>query len=326
VEPTPEQAQLKQRLRECLAYYFQRPEDNSQRSPWGVMHAIVGFGVDTPLRAQGQTVNAIAWLCANAPCYNMRLMRFQHERLGVNMGPGYQGHQGQWLCILAQSRVQRDYPLIVEGRALKVADLIEQEQWTCEAGTELTFKLIGLSYYLKSDAIWRNQRGEEWDLPRLIREELAQPIVGAACGGTHRLMGLSYAVRERHKDGLELTGQWQRAERFLADFHEYTFRLQNADGSFSTAWFERRDDRGTRDRRLDTTGHILEWLVYSLSREQLDDPRVTKGLSYLVDLMWQYRAHPWEIGPKGHAIHALAMYDERVFGGQPGRRAEELTK
>jgi hypothetical protein len=139
-------------------------------------------------------------------------------------------------------------------------------------------------------------------------------------------MGLSYAVRERHKDGKEIAGQWLRAQKFLAEFHEYTFQLQNADGSFSTGWFERRDDQGTLDRKLNTTGHILEWLVYSLSREQLDDPRLVKGVGYLVDLMWQHRGHPWEVGPKGHAIHALSMYDERVFGGRPGQRAVELAE
>jgi hypothetical protein len=40
--------------------------------------------------------------------------------------------------------------------------------------------------------------------------------------------------------------------------------------------------------------------------------------------MWRYRGHEWEIGPKGHAIHALALYDERLFGGQPGQRSEQL--
>ena len=40
--------------------------------------------------------------------------------------------------------------------------------------------------------------------------------------------------------------------------------------------------------------------------------------------MLQNRDHDWEIGPRGHALHALALYDERVFGSKPGDRAAVL--
>ena len=68
-------------------------------------------------------------------------------------------------------------------------------------------KLIGLVHYLPPDTTWKNNMGQTFDIPRLIREELKQPIVGAACGGTHRLMGFSYAVQKRKKQGLPITGQ-----------------------------------------------------------------------------------------------------------------------
>jgi hypothetical protein len=77
---------------------------------------------------------------------------------------------------------------------------------------------------------------------------------------------------------------------------------------------------GTVERRIETTGHTLEWMVYSLSDEQLQDPRVVKGVDFLATLMWDHPDYDWKIGPRGHALHALAMYDERVFGGRPGSR------
>jgi len=321
---TPEQVALRDQVRRCLAYYFYRPESIRRRSPWGVMHSMVGFGVDTPLLAEDGEVNAIAWLCANGPCNGMRLLYRNLDCVGVQMGPGYQGHSGQFLSILAQSRVKIDYPLVVGGQRLSVADLVKAEQLTCRSGTELTFKLIGLAHYLEVDARWQDQNGETWDLPRLIREELAQPIVGAACGGTHRLMGFSYAVRKCEKSGQGLTGQWLRAKEYLDDYHDYTFRLQNSDGSFSTNWFGGRSNHDDIDRKLNTTGHTLEWLVYSLPKERLADERVVQAVEFLTDLMWRYRGHEWEIGPKGHAVHALALYDERLLGGLPGQRSEQL--
>ena len=53
-------------------------------------------------------------------------------------------------------------------------------------------------------------------------------------------------------------------------------------------------------------------------------PRVTRAVDYLTELMLQNRDHDWEIGPRGHALHALALYDERVFGSKPGDRAAVL--
>ena len=76
---------------------------------------------------------------------------------------------------------------------------------------------------------------------------------------------------------------------------------------------------------MNTTGHILEWLVYSLPPEELTDPRIVKAVSFLTDMMWENRTQKWEIGPEGHALRALALYDEYVFGGQPGKRHIELA-
>lgn len=122
-----------------------------------------------------------------------------------------------------------------------------------------------------------------------------------------------------------MTGQWWRAEKFLSDYHAYTLTLQNTDGSFSSNWFRGRADWGGAPRKLNTTGHILEWLVYSLPPEELTDPQIVKAVSFLTDMMWQNRNQKWEIGPEGHALRALALYDEYVFGGQPGERHIELA-
>jgi hypothetical protein len=208
----------------------------------------------------------------------------------------------------------------IEEQEFTVQDLIEYEKRTCEPASELTFKLIGLSHYLDTESTWESETGETWSISRLIAEELAQPVIGAACGGTHRLMGFSYAVRKREQRGEPMVGEWLRARKYLDDYVDYTFQLQNEDGSFSTDWFAGRADSGDLDRRLQTSGHILEWLAYVLPQHELGDPRVVKAVDYLAGLLLEHRQRDWEIGPKGHALHALAIYDERVFGRKPGQR------
>jgi hypothetical protein len=326
IEITPELEELRGRIRECLAYYYFRPENVALRSPWGAMHAMIAYGVDSELIVGTKKVNAIGYLCYNGTCNGQQLFYTSNGKLQTRIGPGVQGHPGQFLAMLAQSRVKTDFPLLVDGQKFTVADLIQHEKDTCRPASELTFKLIAFTHYLKSDEKWLSNDGQEWSIPRVIKEELAQPIVGAACGGTHRMTGFSYAFRKRETRGEEFTGQWLRAKKFVADYHDYAFKLQNPDGSFSTDWFAGRADFGPPTRRLETTGHITEWLTYSLTKEELVEPRMTKSVRYLADLLMENRNEKWGIGPLGHGLHALALYDERIFGGQPGTRAVELAE
>lgn len=325
-ELSPQARQQRDALRRCLAYYFLRPEAASERAPWGAMHAIVGFGVDTTLQAGREKVNAIGWLCWNQPCAGQQLFYTDRGQVIAPIGPGYQGHEGQFLQIMAWSRVPKDYAMKVNGQDYSIADLVKREQATCRSGTELSFKLVGLSHYLDSDATWQNQAGETWSLERMIQEELAQPVSAqVACGGTHRLMGLGYATRKREQRGEPLTGQWARAKQAVDRFAAAALRLQNADGSFSTNWCDGPGNSADIERKVNTTGHTLEWLLLSLPDEQVNDPRVARAAQFLTTAMWDYRGHSWYIGAKGHALHALTLYDERVFDGRPGQRGADLT-
>lgn len=323
----PEMLARRNRIRDVLAYHFERPEKAVDRTPWGLMHAMIGYGVDaTILDAAGKKQNAIGYLCYNYAGKGQRLFKLDHGRIAADVGEGIQGHPGQFLAMLAQSRVELTYPMRVEGRQFRVQDLLEYEMRTCKPRTELTFKLMALSHYLPSDATWRDERGEMWSISRLIEEELKQPIIGAACGGNHRLNGLSYAVNNRIRDGKPIDGQFARADKFTRDYRDYLFTMQNPDGAFSTQWYRYRAAAPDLGRRVQTTGHMLEWLVYSCPDSQLEDPRLLRALDYLTGVLAAGKGTKWEIGPQGHALHALAIYDERVFGGRPGMRAVQLSR
>ena len=319
------------RVRRVLNTYYKRQLNSRDHNPWEMMHAIIAYGVHTKIHRGGPkapTVNAVSYLCWNGTCHGLELLYLDKNRVNARKGPYVQGHYAQLLAILAQSRVPKDYPLRVGDRKFTIADLIETEKLTCDEGMELTFKLISFSHYCDSDMTWKNDKGEDWDIPRLIQEELKAPILSnAACGGTHRLTALAYAVRNRAKQGHEIDGAWLRAQKYLNDYHRYNFSLQNSDGSFSTEWFRRREARDDLDRRLQTSGHILEWFVYSLPEEQLTDPRVVKAVKYLSGILAAQPSREWEIGPLGHAIHALSLYDQRVFKtAEEGARSEPIAE
>lgn len=315
------------RLRKALATYYQRPVNARDNTPWETFHWVIAYNVYAEILANGpwgNRTNAVGWLCFNRPCKGQYLLTLDQGRIKAQYGVGLQGHEGQFLAILAQSRVMIDYPLRVGNRNFTVSDLVRSEMLGCQSGTELTFKLIALSHYLELDSQWKNSAGETWDIPRLIREEIAKPIQGAACGGTHRLMGLSYAVRMRKLRGEPIDGEYRRAEAYVRDYQKYAFSLQNADGSFSTNWLAGREAKTDVERRLQTTGHILEWLIFSLPDAELKNPRIVQCVDFLTNILLQEPNREWKIGPLGHGLRALTLYDRRVYEAYD-RPAQDLA-
>ena len=314
---TTSQANLRKKIRGVLTHYYNRPMNTRDRSPWELMHAMLAFEAHSKVLQggpNGDPITAVGWLCYNQECKRRTLMYVDDDgKLQVRVGPALQGHRGQLLAMLAQSRINVNYPLLVEDHKLEVADLIEMEKRTCYPRTELTFKLIALMHYLDSDATWINDQGMEWNIPRLISEEIRQPVRGAACGGTHRLGGLTLAYKTREKRGEPVDGQYLKAKQFVTRYQQYAYRQQNRDGSFSTEWFRGPGNEDDIDRKLKTTGHILEWLLYASGEKELKHWKTTKAVNYLASIMERNRYKDWEAGPLGHAIHALLVYDRLVF-------------
>jgi hypothetical protein len=316
---TPRFERLRKQIASTLALYQQRPLNTAHNTPWEVMHGFIAFGIPTQVRvggAVGDLVNAIGWSNMGGRCRGQVMLTTKDAHVQALIGPGVQGHSAQYLAILAQCRVSAQSPIVLQSGTFTVAHLVEEEKLACREKAELTFALIALAHYLPTDAVWKARDGKEWSLPRLVEEEIVQPIRGAACGGTHRLYGLSYGCQRRLKQNGRLDGVYLRADKYVRDYQEFTLtKLQNRDGSFSTEWFkypaDRRDDV---DRKIQTTGHILEWLVASLEQERLYDPRVVQATEFLAAALAREPDRSWRIGPLGHALHALNIYQERAWG------------
>ena len=310
---------LRVRIAQTLATYQRRPMNTSHHSPWEIMHGFVGFGIPTKIRVggpRGELVNAIGWMNSGGRCRGQVMLTLRDERPHALYGVGLQGHSAQYLAILAQCRVSAKSPLLLGGKNFTVADLIEDEKLNCRSGTELTFALIGLAHYLPTDAVWRSSDGEMWSLERLMEEELRQPIRTAPCGGTHRLFSLAYGCQRRLKATGQLDGVYQRANTYVREYQSLTLRrLQNRDGSFSTEWFKYPDNRDDDiDRKVQTTGHILEWLVASLDQEKLYENRIIAAAEFVATALAREPGRNWKDGPLGHALHSLSIYQERVWG------------
>jgi hypothetical protein len=326
IKPTRSVSRMRNTIRQGLLYHYARPEAANERSNWGMLHSIMVFGADTKIRVNNRKHSAIAWIAGNNACRGQRLLTTENDAIAARSGVGLQGHQGQFLAVFSLCDVPLDYPVYASNEKFSIREMVESEMLACRSGEELTFSLIGLSHYLDTDTIWLNADGETWSFERLIKEELSQSIVGAACGGTHRLMGFAHALRKRRAAGKPITGQWKRAEIFMKDFEKYAYRLQNRDGSMSTDWFEGREDNGDMDRKIQTTGHMVEWLLTITPDAKLQEPRLVNAVRFLANTIYSERGHDWKIGPKGHALRSLAMYYERAYGGNKAWQSSSMAK
>lgn len=318
-------------VQSVLDEYYRAPLNTRDDSPWSVLHWSIAYGVDAKVavgKPNGQQVTAIGWLCCNYPAAGKQMIDVRNGKWDLEIAPGRQGHDAQFLSMLAQSRVNRNYLLRVGGQEETVEQLIEYEKRTCRRGQELTFKLTALSHYEGTEAKWKNARGESWSVTNLLEEELAAPVgrYEATCGGLHRLFAINYAVDRRLREGLPIDGPYRAAQQKTQQYQQRAFRLQNRDGSFSTAWLDNAENRGDDTRRLTTSGHVLEWLVFSLPEEQLDDPRLLRGVQYIAQLLKGRSQEDWHPGAMGHALHALSIYEQRTLGVEPGQRSLRLAK
>lgn len=312
-------SRLRVRIAQTLAAYQRRPLNTAQHTPWEVMHGFIAFGIPTKVRVggpAGDLVNAIGWVNTGGRCGGQVMLAASGDRLTALRGIGVQGHSAQYLAILAQCRVAMNSPITIQSKQFTVADLVKEEQLACKSNTELTFALIALAHYLPTDASWEARDGKTWSLEKLVTEEIEQPIRGAPCGGTHRLFGLAYGCQRRLRAAGKLDGVYLRADKFVRDYQQFALtKLQNRDGSFSTEWFKYPADRDDDiDRKIQTTGHILEWLVASLDQDALFQPRVTAAVEFLTAALAREPSRDWKIGPLGHALHALTIYQERAWG------------
>jgi hypothetical protein len=320
---TKAQAALREQVRKTLASYLQQPFGTRQNTAGEIMDFCLPFGCSTEISlydaSSGERrVNGITCLCWNFPCYDYQPLTLNSGHIAARLGYGVQSQPSQLLATLAFARVQANYPLRAGSATRTVADLIESEKLACRAGSDLSLKLVGLSYYAE-DGDWKNDQGEDWSVEKIVREELNRTMNGSNDAGMNRLLGLAYANYRREKRDLPLEGQYARADKYLKEFHKYAFNLQNADGSWGYFLGARGENRDPASE-LRSTAYVLEWLALSLGDDHLSDDRVgaavadvVKGLNTQRNLGSMPNLPAREINTIARALHALAIYDDRFY-------------
>lgn len=301
----------------------QRLLSNETHAAWQVLHGILAYGSEFHMQTDEGERPALQYLIGGGDLSGWQFSSGDHlsdGRTGLRAvleSGSYagQGHSDQWLAVLAQADLPLDQEMIVHGKKYLMKDFLAQSKADVSKNVnqEWSWTLIGLTQYLSTDSSWVAEDGREWSIEQLVGSEVDQPLVDSACGGTHRLIGISMALAKRRLEGGALNGVWRRADAHLAEAIEVVKRYQNSDGTFSSNYLARPGTSADNAKLIATTGHMLEFLALTLRPEQLKQPWVERAVLRLCELLEDSEQLPLECGALYHAVHGLVVYRERAF-------------
>ena len=313
---------FQQELDDVLSATRARRLSLDEHAAWQILHGALAFGTDFQVERDGQWVSAVEHLTSGGR------MRGWTTEPGIDLGDGRrglramleagsksgQGHADQWFAVLAQTGLPPESTIIVDDQTYTMADFVHQVQWDVPRNVEQEYSwtLIGLTIYLQTDATWTAADDQQWSIERLMEIELEHDLYHSACGGTHRLIGLTMALNRHLADGGQLEGVWQRADDVIQQAIQDARTYQNPDGSFSTHYLERPGSSPDLAQNLGATGHVLEFLTLAMTDDQLREDWVQRGAAHLCQLFRDTKDLPLECGALYHAAHGLVMYQERL--------------
>jgi hypothetical protein len=310
-------ASLKHRIEAAVQHVRQR-DMLTTNAFWTVFHGILGLGPNVPLRdpETGKRYPALDYVCSGGEIRGMVFLPTRHG-LEVQTGPMSvgQGHQDQFIAEMAQWGIPADRKFVVLGRDYTYMDFVRHAQMRAQvtSNQELSWTIIVVGQYLGTDVEWTNIHGEKLSFQDMVRYEVDASIEQAACGGTHRLFGLSWVYHLHLQKGGKTVGVWKDLADKTARYRDLARKFQNPDGSFSTDFFRGPGNAPDRQLRINTTGHILEWLALALSEDELRAQWVQDAANALSLMILDLQGSPIESGSLYHATHGLLMYYARVF-------------
>jgi hypothetical protein len=315
--PAPRPAGLRQRIEAAIDNARERQLDTNNGF-WTVFHGILGLGPSLTLRhaLTNERINAVDYICKGGKLRGLEFVPTEHG-LDVRTLPGGgvgQGHQDQFIAEMAQWGMPANRKFVVFKKEYEFMDFVRhcQMRASLKKDQELSWAIVIIGQYIGTDASWTNEEGEKLHFEDLLRYELNANIDNAACGGTHRLFGLTWCYHLHLMKGGETTGVWKEIAEKTGKQRDLARKYQNSDGSFSTDFFRGPGSAPDKQRRINTTGHILEWLALALPEEELRDQWVEDAANALALMILDLQGASMEGGSLYHAVHGLLIYYARL--------------
>ena len=109
-------------------------------------------------------------------------------------------------------------------------------------------------------------------------------------------------------------GVWNEVATKLEQYKLIAKKTRNPDASFSIDYFKRPANGTSFQKRMGTTGHVLEWLSLYLPDDEINASWMQESANALAVMMLESQNRDIEGGALYHAAHGLHLYHARVFG------------
>ena len=227
-----------------------------------------------------------------------------------------QGHYDQWLGYLSGCDLPRDQTIVVGGTTYTLDDYIEQVKWDAprNLSQEYSWTLMALTHYFPTNHEWTASDGQKWNIDKLVEIEANHDLGTSACGGAHRLCGLTLAFNRHVAHGGAIEGPWKAAQDKILDSLWRAREYQNSDGSLSSNYLRRPGRSADLSENLGATGHVLEFVVLAEPDSEMHADWIKRAALFMCDVIERTKDVPLECGALYHATSGLVIYRNRLFG------------
>ena len=227
-----------------------------------------------------------------------------------------QGHQDQFVAEMVEWNVDPNRVFMVNGKKHHFIEFINESQARASVkdNQELDWAVPIIGQYTRTDAEWTNRAGDVLRLEDLLRKELDQPLDAAACGGTHRLFGMTWVYHQHLSEGGKTDGVWKEIADKIAQYKEKAA----ADAKRRRLVLDELLPRpGQRAGHSAAHQHYRPHFGVVVSgvngRGAATAVGARRGQRPVADDPGQ-RGDALEGGSVYHAVHGLLLYRARVFG------------
>lgn len=315
------------KYKDPLANTVQAAIDSSARrtlstdvhTPWQIMHALLGLRESFKMDKRGRKVKGLEWI-SDGPKFDGEDW-FQVTEHGGRAHPyskpyAFEGHANQSLAILSMLGLPAEHELKAGDETITIADMINNAKMEINDKEEVSWSLWALSRYLPPDSTWKNKDGDVWTIDRMAELQLnrlsKKPMMKHPCGGTHAMFALAHARNIRLQKKLPIRGIWLPVDQQIQKCIALAQAQQQSNGQFSTKFFEGKATEADFDKRIASSGHVLEFLMISLPQERLRELWVRRGLDATARDIMANRQSYVKCAPLYHAINGMTIYLERT--------------
>jgi hypothetical protein len=298
---------------------------------WQIMHGVLAYGQQLSIATSAGPQAAVPYMLSGGSARGFELRGgdwFDVPASGTapttrvrgvvaELQPGSkigQGHRDQWVAYMARCGLSGEDTVVTSDGTLTLDGWVRQIQWDVPRNFEQEFSwtLTALVAHRPTTDRWKARDGLDYSIESLLQSEIRQLSPSSACGGSHRLCAIAGALNQHRQDGHSVIGVWAEADHLVKLAIEQAKDFQNADGSFSSHYFERPGWSLDLATALGTTGHVFEFLAVAASDEVLDQPWVKSAARFLCRTLEQTAELDLECGALYHALSGLAIYHQRL--------------